>query len=74
MSRIGVLAALLLLPVSLVACGGNGLPTTAELTPDKTADAGGGSAYPTTEDTAATGPERFNPFADPPTGRRAGAR
>lgn len=65
MSRIGVLAALLLLPVSLVACGGNGLPTTAELTPDKTADAGGGSAYPTTEDTAATGPERFNPFADP---------
>jgi protein-disulfide isomerase len=62
-SRIAVLAALLL-PL-LAACGGNTLMNTTALTPDKAGDNGGGSAYPTAEDTAATGPERFNPFADP---------
>ncbi len=65
MSRISVLAALLLLPASLAGCGGSTLTGTATLTPDQAANAGGGSAYPTAEDTAASGPERFNPFADP---------
>src|SRR5262245_33518664 len=45
---------------------------TTALTPDKAAD-GGGSAYPTAEDTASSGPERFNPFADP-TDKPAGGR
>ena len=74
MSRIGVLAALLVLPALLAGCGGNSLlPPTTELTPDKAPDTGGGSAYPTAEDTASTGPERFNPFADP-TAKPAGGR
>ena len=53
-----------MLPALLAGCGGNTLlPPTTELTPDKAPDTGG--AYPTAEDTASTGPERFNPFADP---------
>lgn len=65
MRRLGALLALVVLPASLAACGGNLIPTTttAELTPD--AASASGSAYPSTEDTARTGPERFNPFADP---------
>jgi protein-disulfide isomerase len=67
--NIGALFAALLLPASLGACGGNGLQTmgATELTPDS------GSAYPTTEETAASGPERFHPFADP-TDKPAGGR
>ena len=73
MSRIGVLAALLMLPALLAGCGGNTLlPPTTELTPDKAPDTGGG-AYPSAEDTASTGPERFNPFADP-SAKPAGGR
>ena len=73
MSRIGVLAALLMLPALLAGCGGNTLlPPTTELTPDKAPDSGGG-AYPSAEDTASTGPERFNPFADP-SAKPAGGR
>ena len=64
MGRIGVLIALLLLPASLAGCGSSTLMNATSLTPDKAADADG-SAYPTAEDTASTGPERFNPFADP---------
>src|SRR4029078_4936487 len=72
-SRIGVLAALLMLPAVLAGCGGNTLlPPTTELTPDKAPDTGGG-AYPSAEDTASTGPERFNPFADP-SAKPAGGR
>jgi protein-disulfide isomerase len=65
----GALFALLLLPVSLAACSGNGgvIPPTAELTPDSN------SAYPSTEETAASGPERIHPFADP-TEKPAGGR
>jgi protein-disulfide isomerase len=52
------------LPVLLAGCAGNGaLPenVSADLSPN---DAG--AAYPTAEDTAASGPNgRFNPFADP---------
>jgi protein-disulfide isomerase len=48
---------------------------TTSLTPDKaeTTTDGGGSAYPTTEDTASSGPERFNPLGDP-TAKPAGGR
>ncbi|MFA5901614.1 MAG: DsbA family protein [Hyphomicrobium sp.] len=49
---------------ALQGCGGGTLVDTKALAPD-TADAGSGSAYPSTEDSARTGPERFNPFADP---------
>jgi protein-disulfide isomerase len=69
-SRIGVLFALLLIPASLAGCGGNTILNTAGLTPDKgaeTVDAGSASAYPTTEDTAASGPSGgFNPYAEQP--------
>ena len=67
MGRIGVFIALLLIPASLAGCGGSTLTNTTSLTPDKAADgsSSGASAYPTAEDTAAAGPERFNPFADP---------
>lgn len=75
MGRIGVLIAMLLLPNLLAGCGGSTMMGTTSLTPDKTETTsdGGGSAYPTAEDTASTGPERFNPLADPtakPTGGR----
>jgi protein-disulfide isomerase len=64
--RIGVLIALLLLPASLAGCGSSTLMNTTSLTPDKAADAGGGSAYPTAEDTASSGPTSgFNPYAEP---------
>ncbi|MFN3626009.1 MAG: DsbA family protein [Hyphomicrobium sp.] len=63
MNKTGVLAALLLL-ASLPGCGGSTLMNTTALTPDKS-EAGAGSPYPSTEDTAKAGPERFNPFADP---------
>lgn len=63
MGRTGILAALLVL-TALSGCGGGGLTNTTALTPEKS-DVGAGSAYPSTEDTARTGPERFNPFADP---------
>jgi protein-disulfide isomerase len=59
----GVLAALvLLLPLS--GCGGGSLMNTTALTPDKQ-EVGAGAAYPTAEDTASSGGERFNPLADP---------
>ncbi len=66
---------MLLLPNLLAGCGGSTMMGTTSLTPDKTETTsdGGGSAYPTAEDTASTGPERFNPLADPtakPTGGR----
>lgn len=64
MSNRAALAAALFALASLPGCGGGSLIDTATLTPDK-ADAGSGSAYPSTEDAARTGPERFNPFADP---------
>jgi protein-disulfide isomerase len=72
--RIGVLIALLLLPASLAGCGSSTLMNTTSLTPDKAADAGGGSAYMTAEDTASSGPSSgFNPYAEqaavPPGGR-----
>jgi protein-disulfide isomerase len=61
-----------MLPALLAGCGGNTLlPPTTELTPDKVPDTG--SAYPSAEDTASTGPERFNPFADP-SAKPAGGR
>lgn len=63
MRKTGVLAALIVL-ASLQGCGGGTLVDTTALAPEK-AGADSGSAYPSTEDTAATGPERFNPFADP---------
>jgi len=71
--RIGVLIALLLIPASLAGCGGSTLMNTTSLTPDKAAEGAGASAYPTAEDTASEGPERFNPFADP-TATPAGGR
>jgi protein-disulfide isomerase len=73
-SRIGALAALLLLPATLAACGGTGtnLSGSAALSPEQSAD-NSGSAYPTAEDTAASGPERIHPFADP-TAKPAGGR
>lgn len=63
MKKTGVIAALMLL-TSLPGCGGGTLTSTAALTPDQSG-AGAGSAYPSTEDQAKAGPERFNPFADP---------
>jgi len=59
----GVIAALLLVSW-LPGCGGGSLVNTAALSPDKS-DAGAGSAYASAEDTAKSGGERFNPFADP---------
>jgi protein-disulfide isomerase len=65
--RIGVRIALLLIPAWLAGCGGSTLMNTTSLTPDKAAEGSGAgtSAYPTAEDTASAGPERFNPLADP---------
>ena len=78
MGRIGALLALLLIPASLAGCGGSALMNTTSLTPDKATEgsgsgSGSASAYPTAEDTASSGPERFNPFADP-TATPAGGR
>jgi protein-disulfide isomerase len=71
--RIGVLIAVLLMSVALTGCGGGAVMNTTSLTPDQTAQTSAGSAFPTAEDTASEGPERFNPFADP-SAKPAGGR
>lgn len=73
MIKPAVLTAVLILSASIAGCGGSTLATgTASLSSEQTT-ADDNSPFPTAEDVASSGPERFHPFADP-TARPVGGR
>ncbi|KWT69850.1 Periplasmic thiol:disulfide interchange protein DsbA [Hyphomicrobium sulfonivorans] len=72
MMKSAALAAALLLSALVAGCGGSALTSTSSLSPEQTT-ADDNSPFPTAEDVASSGPERFHPFADP-TAKPSGGR